>query len=75
MIQYAGYCESQANILNNRSYTLDVPYIANYIYEHPALGFNLKGIWIADPLITHLFVQEQIPALRFVQVCVHSWNQ
>jgi hypothetical protein len=45
----------------------DVPYIANYIYEHPDLDFNLKGIWIADPSLSYDAVQEEIPALRFAQ--------
>lgn len=46
----------------------DVPYIANYIYENPGLDLNLKGISIADPSLSWGLVQEQIPALRFVQV-------
>jgi carboxypeptidase D len=45
-----------------------VPYIANWIYEHPGVvDLNLKGIWIADPSLTHDVVQQQIPALRFAQ--------
>lgn len=44
-----------------------VPYIANYIYEHPTLDINLKGIWIADPSLSYGVVQQEIPALRFVQ--------
>ncbi|TDL18856.1 alpha/beta-hydrolase [Rickenella mellea] len=44
-----------------------VPYIANWIYEHPGLELNLKGIWIADPSLSWNVVQEEIPALRFVQ--------
>ncbi|TFY81154.1 hypothetical protein EWM64_g2853 [Hericium alpestre] len=45
-----------------------VPYIANYIYEHPGgLDLDLKGIWIADPSLTYDAVQEEIPALRFAQ--------
>ncbi|KAK0490289.1 Alpha/Beta hydrolase protein [Armillaria novae-zelandiae] len=44
-----------------------VPYIANYIYEHPGqLDLDLKGIWIADPVIGWDVVQEQIPAVDFV---------
>jgi len=46
----------------------DVPYIANYIYEHPGLALNLKGIWIADPSLSTGAVQQDIPALRFAQV-------
>lgn len=45
-----------------------VPYIANYIYEHPGVvDLNLKGIWISDPVITWDVVQEQIPTLNFVK--------
>ena len=34
----------------NRSHScLDVPYIANYIYENPtSLDLSLKGFWISD---------------------------
>ena len=46
----------------------DVPYIANWIYEHPGLDLNLKGIWIADPTLTYGVLQQDLPALRFVQV-------
>ncbi|GJJ06140.1 hypothetical protein Clacol_000329 [Clathrus columnatus] len=45
-----------------------VPYIANWIYEHPGLELNLKGIFIADPSLSYDVVQQEIPALRFVQV-------
>ncbi|TFK75469.1 alpha/beta-hydrolase [Pluteus cervinus] len=44
-----------------------VPYIANWIYEHPGLDLKLKGIWIADPSLTYDVVQQEIPALRFAQ--------
>ncbi|KAF8918048.1 alpha/beta-hydrolase [Mucidula mucida] len=44
-----------------------VPYIANWIYEHPGLDLNLKGIWIADPSLTYGVVQQEIPALRFAR--------
>ncbi|KAF9564818.1 alpha/beta-hydrolase [Agrocybe pediades] len=44
-----------------------VPYIANWIYEHPGLDLNLKGIWIADPSLSYGLVQQEIPALRFAQ--------
>ncbi|KAG6884917.1 hypothetical protein C0993_007284 [Termitomyces sp. T159_Od127] len=44
-----------------------VPYIANYIYEHPdALELKLLGTWIADPSLSYDVVQEQIPAVNFV---------
>lgn len=46
----------------------DVPYIANWIYEHPGLDLQLKGIWIADPSLSYNVVQQEIPALRFAQV-------
>lgn len=46
----------------------DVPYIANWIYEHPGLDLDLKGIWIADPSLSYNVVQQEIPALRFAQV-------
>ncbi|PPQ77206.1 hypothetical protein CVT25_011052 [Psilocybe cyanescens] len=44
-----------------------VPYIANWIYEHPGLELSLKGIWIADPSLSYGTVQQDIPALRFAQ--------
>lgn len=44
-----------------------VPYIANWIYEHPGLALNLKGIWIADPSLSSGLVQQEIPALRFAR--------
>ncbi len=47
--------------------SIDVPYIANWIYEHPGLDLNLKGIWIADPSLTYGVVQQEIPALRFAR--------
>ena len=49
----------------------DVPYIANWIYEHPGLALNLKGIWIADPSLSYGVVQQEIPALRFIQARFH----
>ncbi|KAF9050779.1 alpha/beta-hydrolase [Hymenopellis radicata] len=55
-----------------------VPYIANYIYEHPdELELNLKGIWIADPVLGWDVVQEQIPAVDFVHKYenVFAFNQ
>jgi carboxypeptidase D len=47
---------------------IDVPYIANFIYENPGLQLHLKGIWIADPSLSYGVVQQEIPALRFAQV-------
>ncbi|KAL0956002.1 hypothetical protein HGRIS_002178 [Hohenbuehelia grisea] len=44
-----------------------VPYIANWIYGHPGLALNLKGIWIADPSLSYGVVQQEIPALRFAR--------
>ncbi|KAJ7618473.1 alpha/beta-hydrolase [Roridomyces roridus] len=55
-----------------------VPYIANYIYEHPtALNLSLQGIWISDPVMGWDVVQEQIPAVDFVHkyTNVFSFNQ
>ncbi|TFY65947.1 hypothetical protein EVG20_g5147 [Dentipellis fragilis] len=38
------------------------------IYEHTsALDLKLKGVWIADPVISYDTVQQEIPALRFAQ--------
>lgn len=54
---------------------LDVPYIANWIFEHPGLDLNLKGIWIADPSLTWGVVQQEIPALRFARVSTHHTTQ
>ncbi|KAI0343371.1 alpha/beta-hydrolase [Trametopsis cervina] len=45
-----------------------VPYIANFLYEHPGeVDLNLQGIWIADPSLSWGLVQQEIPALRFAQ--------
>jgi carboxypeptidase D len=55
-----------------------IPYIANYIYDHPTLlDLDLQGIWIADPSLSHDVVQEQIPAVPFVQKYEHvfAFNQ
>ncbi|KAF8628120.1 hypothetical protein AX15_004076 [Amanita polypyramis BW_CC] len=49
-----------------------IPYIADYIYSHPnLLDLKLQGIWMADPLISYLVVQEQIPAVDFVHKFEH----
>ncbi|CAA7269655.1 unnamed protein product [Cyclocybe aegerita] len=55
-----------------------IPYIANYIYEHPGeLNLNLQGTWIADPSLSWDVVQEQIPAVGFVHKYEHvfAFNQ
>ncbi|KAG6873608.1 hypothetical protein C0995_013981 [Termitomyces sp. Mi166 len=55
-----------------------VPYIANYIYEHPTLlDLSLQGIWISDPSLSWDVVQEQIPAVDFVHKYEHvfAFNQ
>ncbi|KAF8604918.1 alpha/beta-hydrolase [Ceratobasidium sp. AG-I] len=45
-----------------------VPYIANYLYEHPkAVDLNLKGVWITDPSVSYDIVTEFIPALTFAE--------
>ncbi|KAF5370183.1 hypothetical protein D9757_010630 [Collybiopsis confluens] len=54
--------------LTGESYAgMYVPYVANYIYEHPGVvDLNLKGIWVSDPVLGWDVVQEQIPAVDFV---------
>ncbi|KAF8335892.1 alpha/beta-hydrolase [Cantharellus anzutake] len=45
-----------------------VPYIANYLYEHPGLvPLNTKGIWITDPTVSYDIVTEYIPAYKFAE--------
>ncbi|CAE6369106.1 unnamed protein product [Rhizoctonia solani] len=45
---------------------LYVPYIANYLYEHPkAVDLKLKGVWITDPAVSHDLVTKFIPSLNF----------
>ncbi|KAF9506080.1 hypothetical protein BS47DRAFT_1378162 [Hydnum rufescens UP504] len=49
-----------------------VPYIANYLYEHPGLvPLNVKGIWITDPSLSWALVQQYIVALPMVQKFPH----
>ncbi|CAE6409236.1 unnamed protein product [Rhizoctonia solani] len=49
-----------------------VPYIANYLYEHPqAVDLNLKGIWITDPAVSYDLVTKYIPALLFAEKWKH----
>ncbi|KAF8335897.1 alpha/beta-hydrolase [Cantharellus anzutake] len=44
-----------------------VPYIANYLYEHPKLvPLNTKGIWLTDPEVSYDIVTEYIPAYDFL---------
>ncbi|KAF8520026.1 Alpha/Beta hydrolase protein [Hysterangium stoloniferum] len=44
-----------------------VPYIANYIYENPGIvDLALQGIWINDPSLSWMVLQQQIPAVNFV---------
>ncbi|KAF9519141.1 hypothetical protein BS47DRAFT_1375109 [Hydnum rufescens UP504] len=59
--------------LSGESYAgIYVPYIANYLYEHPGLvPLNLKGIWITDPSLSWDIVQEYIVALPIVQKFPH----
>lgn len=55
-----------------------VPYLANYIYEHPGeLDLNLQGFWISDPVLGWDVVQSQIPAVKFVHKYenVFAFNQ
>ncbi|KAF8335498.1 alpha/beta-hydrolase [Cantharellus anzutake] len=43
-----------------------VPYIANYLYEHPGLvPLKTKGIWLTDPSVSWDIVTEYIPAYNF----------
>ncbi|KAF8319697.1 alpha/beta-hydrolase [Clavulina sp. PMI_390] len=45
-----------------------VPYIANYLYEHPGLvPLNMTGVWITDPSVSWDIVTEYIPAVSFAQ--------
>ncbi|KAG1897584.1 Alpha/Beta hydrolase protein [Suillus fuscotomentosus] len=55
-----------------------VPYLANYIYENPTLlDLSLQGMWISDPSLSWDVVQEQIPAVDFVNkyAGLFSFNQ
>ncbi|KAJ8093187.1 hypothetical protein PM082_020672 [Marasmius tenuissimus] len=56
-----------------------VPYIANYIYEHPdeLPDWDLQGIWIADPVLGLDELQDQVPVVNFVQKYenVFAFNQ
>ena len=73
--QYAGMyvpCKYDVILSTRDALNLSHSDLANYIYEHPSLKFNLKGIWIADPSLTWGLVQQEIPALRFAQVCMPS---
>lgn len=68
MLAFVSSRESEIRKVTERHLdTVDVPYIANWIYEHPGLDLNLKGISIADPSLSYGVVQQEIPALRFVQ--------
>ncbi|KAI0352504.1 alpha/beta-hydrolase [Trametes cingulata] len=65
--------------LTGESYAgMYVPYIANYIFEHPtALNLSLTGFWVSDPVLGWDVVQEQIPAVDFVHKYqnVFAFNQ
>ncbi|KAG0697100.1 Alpha/Beta hydrolase protein [Suillus ampliporus] len=55
-----------------------VPYIANYIYENPTLiDLSLQGLWINDPSLSWDVVQQEIPAVDFVNkyAGLFSFNQ
>uniref|UniRef100_A0A0W0FQN8 Carboxypeptidase n=1 Tax=Moniliophthora roreri TaxID=221103 RepID=A0A0W0FQN8_MONRR len=55
--------------LSGESYAgLYVPYIANWIYEHPEQlpDWDLQGIWIADPVLGSDGLQDLVPAVNFV---------
>ncbi|CCM06576.1 uncharacterized protein FIBRA_08854 [Fibroporia radiculosa] len=55
-----------------------VPYTAHHIYENPgALDLSLKGFWISDPLVTHRYLQDSVPAVKYMHQYenVFSLNQ
>ncbi|EKM58970.1 uncharacterized protein PHACADRAFT_249107 [Phanerochaete carnosa HHB-10118-sp] len=54
--------------LTGESYAgMYVPYITNYIYENPGvLDLNTRGFWISDPSIGYDVIQEEMPAVNFV---------
>jgi carboxypeptidase D len=62
--------------LTGESYAgMYVPYLADYIYENPGVvDWNLKGIWISDPVIGWDVVQEEIPAVDFVNKYVNVFS-
>lgn len=59
------------NLIATRLAGFYVPYIANYLYEHPGLvPLELKGTWITDPSVSWDIVSQDIPALPFAKVCI-----
>ncbi|CDO76353.1 hypothetical protein BN946_scf185011.g17 [Trametes cinnabarina] len=62
--------------LSGESYAgMYVPYIANYIYEHPdALKLSLTGFWISDPTLGYDVVQWEIPIVGFVHKYEHVFS-
>ncbi|TFK89211.1 alpha/beta-hydrolase [Polyporus arcularius HHB13444] len=60
--------EGKKLYISGESYAgMYVPYLANYIYEHPdELDLNLQGIFIDDPVLGWNVTQQQIPAVDFV---------
>ncbi|EMD41126.1 hypothetical protein CERSUDRAFT_149813 [Gelatoporia subvermispora B] len=55
-----------------------VPYIASHIFANSsALDLKLKGFWVSDPSLSFDVVQEEIPAVSFVNKYEHvfSFNQ
>lgn len=78
-VQVAGFLEQFLNVfteLKGKNFYLGgenyagyyVPYIANYLYEHPHdIQLKTKGIWLADAAIAWDIVQEYIPTYAFVQ--------
>ncbi|KAK7023508.1 hypothetical protein VNI00_016726 [Paramarasmius palmivorus] len=60
--------------LSGESYAgMYVPYIANWIYEHPEAlpDWDLQGIWIADPVLGTEGLQDLVPAVNFVHKYEH----
>ncbi|KAG2053778.1 alpha/beta-hydrolase [Suillus hirtellus] len=69
-------CESEVVFFECDSKTNED--IANYIYENPTqLDLSLQGIWISDPSISWDVVQEEIPAVDFINkyTGLFSFNQ
>ncbi|TFK67288.1 alpha/beta-hydrolase [Pluteus cervinus] len=55
-----------------------VPYIANYIYSNATtLDLSLQGTWTADPSLSWDVIQQQVPAVPFVNKYrnVFAFNQ
>ncbi|KAG0692282.1 Alpha/Beta hydrolase protein [Suillus ampliporus] len=72
------FLEVFSELKGKKLYLTGEKYIANYIYENPTLlGLSLQGIWISDPSLSWDVVQEEIPAVDFVNKYdgLFSFNQ